>query len=217
MHTGKPLSFVRFLFMAMYRDRFREEVIAELMPPLTSDGRSRLWEHLGRRFTGLSYQEADKLSHTNKEFIVSLFPQAIHATLLPDDVAELIGQVGEGTKGVKKMLESVGFRYSWRIDPFDGGPHFHAATDDISLVRNSDQFRVAKEVVSAEEEQALLTRHPARGLSRYIVGVGNPKGSTRFRALVVGAQEDGDELRLSMQARKILKVRTHHELWAVPF
>ncbi|MCA9549227.1 MAG: arginine N-succinyltransferase [Myxococcales bacterium] len=214
---GKPLSFVRFLFMAMYRDRFREEVIAELMPPLTSDGRSRLWEHLGRRFTGLSYQEADKLSHTNKEFIVSLFPQAIHATLLPDDVAELIGQVGEDTKGVKKMLESVGFRYSWRIDPFDGGPHFHAATDDISLVRNSDQFRVAKEVVSAEEEQALLTRHPARGLSRYIVGVGNPKGSTRFRALVVGAQEDGDELRLSMQARKILKVRTHHELWAVPF
>lgn len=214
---GKPLSFVRFLFMAMYRERFREEVIAELMPPLTSDGRSRLWEHLGRRFTGLSYQEADKLSHTNKEFIVSLFPQAIHATLLPDDVAELIGQVGEDTKGVKKMLESVGFRYSWRIDPFDGGPHFHAATDDISLVRNSDQFRVAKEVVSAEEEQALLTRHPARGLSRYIVGVGNPKGSTRFRALVVGAQEDGDELRLSMQARKILKVRTHHELWAVPY
>jgi hypothetical protein len=108
--------------MAMYRGLFRDSVIAELMPPLLSDGRSRLWEHLGRRFTGLSYQEADKLSHDNKEFIISLFPQDIQASLLPDDVQELIGEVGEDTKGVKRMLENVGFEYSHRIDPFDGGP-----------------------------------------------------------------------------------------------
>ena len=214
---GKPLSFVRFLFMAMYRARFRDEVIAELMPPLTSDWRSRLWDHLGRRFTGLGYQEADKLSHTNKEFIVSLFPQAIHATLLPEDVSELSGQVGEDTKGVKRMLEAIGFRYSHRIDPFDGGPHFHAALDDISIVHNSERFRVAKELVDEGEEQEILRRRQVRHLSRYLVGVGAPEAPTKFRALVVGAHESGDELLLSSTARKLLKVRTNSEIWAVNF
>ncbi|MEL7372766.1 MAG: arginine N-succinyltransferase, partial [Myxococcota bacterium] len=116
---GKPLSFVRFVFMAMYRGRFRDEVIAELMPPLEPDGRSRLWEHIGRRFTDLDYQEADKLSQANKEFIISLFPMQMNATLLPEDVRALIGEVGENTRGVRRMLESIGFKYAERIDPFD--------------------------------------------------------------------------------------------------
>lgn len=214
---GKPLSFTRFLFMAMYRERFREEVIAELMPPLTSDGRSRLWDHLGRRFTGMGYQEADKLSHTNKEFIVSLFPQAIHATLLPEDVSELIGRVGEDTKGVRRMLESIGFRYSHRIDPFDGGPHYHASTDDISIVRNAEQYRVAKETVEEADEKEVLRRRHVRHMARYLVGVGRAEAPTKFRALVVGAHESGDELLLSTEARHLLKVRTNSEIWAVNF
>jgi len=49
---GKQLSFVRFLYMAMHRDRFRETVLAELMPPLSKGGKSPFWESFGRRFTG---------------------------------------------------------------------------------------------------------------------------------------------------------------------
>jgi arginine N-succinyltransferase len=41
------------------------------------------------------------------------------------------------------MLTEVGFAYAHRIDPFDGGPHFHAKTDDISLVRATRIGRVA--------------------------------------------------------------------------
>jgi arginine N-succinyltransferase len=212
---GKPLSFVRFLFMAMYRGHFRGTVIAELMPPLTSDGRSRLWEHLGKRFTGLSYQEADKLSHTNKEFIVSLFPQAIHATLLPDDVIELIGEVGEDTKGVKKMLEDVGFEYSHRIDPFDGGPHFEAKTDSIDIVRGTQRMRVSKTVVADEDETRFLAREEIEGLGRYLVAVGNKEAPFRFRALLVGARREGNELELTKRARQLLKVRTGQPVAAV--
>ena len=84
---------------------FRDEVLSELMPPLEADGTSLLWESLGRRFTGLTYQEADRLSQVNKEFIRTLFPQdPIYATLLPPHVQELIGEVGPETKGVEKML-----------------------------------------------------------------------------------------------------------------
>ena len=66
---GKLLFGVRFLYIALHRAMFRDDVLSELMPPLEPDGTSLLWEALGRKFTGLSYQEADRLSHENKEFI----------------------------------------------------------------------------------------------------------------------------------------------------
>ena len=81
---GRLLMSVRFLYIARHRAAFRDEVLSELMPPLEADGTSLLWESLGRRFTGLSYQEADRLSQDNKEFIRSLFPQdPLYASLLP--------------------------------------------------------------------------------------------------------------------------------------
>src|SRR5690348_17471513 len=126
---GKALSYVRFLFMRIHRSGFRDQVLSELLPPLETDGTSKLWEALGRRFTGLTYQEADLLSKDNKEFIHALFPDdPIHTELLPEDVQAAIGQVGPDTKAVEKMLRRIGFDYAGQIDPFDGGPHFVATT-----------------------------------------------------------------------------------------
>jgi arginine N-succinyltransferase len=141
---GRLLSYVRFLYIGLHRRLFCDEVLSELMPPLEPDGTSLLWEWLGRKFTGLSYQEADRLSQQNKEFIRALFPQdPLYATLLPRHVQDLIGQVGPETKGVEKMLREIGFSYAQRIDPFDGGPHFHADTDQIALVKAVARARIA--------------------------------------------------------------------------
>jgi arginine N-succinyltransferase len=142
---GRLLAYVRFMYMGLHPAAFCEEVVSELMPPLEPDGTSLLWEALGRRFTGLTYQEADALSRQNKEFIRALFPQdPLYATLLPTNVQELIGQVGPETKGVERMLRKAGFEYAQRIDPFDGGPHFHARTDEITHVRDTRRARVAE-------------------------------------------------------------------------
>lgn len=132
---GTLISYVRFLFIAMRRTDFRDEVLAELLPPLEPDGTSHLWDAVGRRFTGLTYREADHLSKQNKEFIKGLFPDQVHATLLSEQAQDVIGKVGPGTLGVQKMLSRIGFRYAERVDPFDGGPHFTARTDEITLVR----------------------------------------------------------------------------------
>src|SRR4029077_21157762 len=158
----------RFLYLARHRTVFRDEVLSELMPPLEPDGTSLLWESLGRRFTGLTYQEADRLSQANKEFIRTLFPQdPIYTTLLPPHVQELIGQVGKDTKGVEKMLREVGFAFAHRIDPFDGGPPLHARTDDITLARNTRSGRVA--VLPAAEGE------PPAGLRSFLVARERPE------------------------------------------
>src|SRR5262249_21345258 len=106
------------------------------LPPLEPDGRSHLWEAVGRRFTDMSYPEADLLSSENKDFIRDLFPRdPIYVNLLSSEAQAVIGQVGGQTKGGEEKLPRVGFKYVNRVDPFDGGPHFTAPTDEVTLVK----------------------------------------------------------------------------------
>lgn len=133
---GKQLSFVRFLYMAIHPERFKPVVHSELMPPFDKYGNSPLWEAVGRRFLNMNYIEADVLSRSNKEFILSLFPsENIYQTLLPMDARESIGKVGKETEPVKKMLEAIGFKYTYEVDPFDGGPHYRCPMKDIKPIK----------------------------------------------------------------------------------
>jgi len=133
---GKQLSFVRFLFMAIHPERFKPMIHSELMPPFDKNGKSPLWEAIGRRFMNMNYQEADVLSRNNKEFILSLFPsENIYQTLLPMEAREAIGKVGKETEPVKRMLESIGFKYTHEVDPFDGGPHFRCPLKEIKPIK----------------------------------------------------------------------------------
>ncbi|HRI71854.1 MAG TPA: arginine N-succinyltransferase, partial [Polyangium sp.] len=136
-----------------HRSLFQQEVLAELMPPLEPDGTSHLWEALGRRYTGLSYAEADRLSKKNKEFIKGLFPEGvIHATLMSEDARKVIGKTGLQTRGVEKLLRRIGFRYADRVDPFDGGPHYTARMDEISLISNTRRTKADRPFSPTEAE-----------------------------------------------------------------
>jgi arginine N-succinyltransferase len=208
---GRALAFVRFVYLARHRHLFRDLVLSELMPPLEPDGTSLLWESLGRKFTGLDYQEADRLSQQNKEFIRTLFPQdPIYVSLLPAHVQALIGQVGPDTKGVERLLREIGFSYANRIDPFDGGPHFSAKTDDITLVRATRVAHVGAAGAKSE------TTGPAR---RGLVARERPT-APRFAAVQApvapGPVEGGEVVVLSDDARRALGVAPGDELAVLP-
>ncbi len=203
---GKLLSYVRFVFIRMHRSVFRDHVLSELLPPLEADGTSLLWEHLGRHFTGLTYQEADLLSKDNKEFIHALFPDdPIHCELLPAEVRAIIGRVGPETRGVEKILRRIGFDYAGQIDPFDGGPHFTARTDDITLVRDSHQVRLVT-VDDADGERPWA-----------ILAVEHPEQRPGFRALTtrVRSMDDG-RLGVTSEVRSRLMVDDDELVWMVP-
>lgn len=160
---GRLLSLGRFLYIAAFRHRFRDRVLAELLPPLERGlhgrTRSRLWDALGSRFTNLTYAEADRLSAHDKEFIWRLFPtSAVHASLLPREVQDIIGQVGPETLGALRLLQSVGFADSNKVDPFDGGPHWEAATDEIKLVREAQWCRARAGAVDEEGVPGIVAR-----------------------------------------------------------
>ncbi|MDQ3297602.1 MAG: arginine N-succinyltransferase [Myxococcota bacterium] len=207
---GKALSYVRFLFMRMHRELFRDKVLSELLPPLEADGASKLWEALGRKFTGLSYQEADLLSKDNKEFIHALFPDdPIHTELLPDDVRALIGQVGPDTKAVETMLRRIGFDYAGQIDPFDGGPHFCAKTDDITLIKSAAELVVH---TVPDGDAAVTTIGAERPWAMLAVELDGQR--PRFRA--VGARVtplDNAAIGITDDVRRRLGVEDGQQVW----
>jgi arginine N-succinyltransferase len=161
---GKQISYVRFLYMALHPERFREQIHAELMPPFDQEGNSPLWEAIGRKFLNMGYHEADLLSRKSKEFITSLFPtENIYQTLLPAEARWAVGQVGKETLPVKRMLENIGFKYTQEVDPFDGGPHFRCPLKDIKLVKESFRapIKCAQKLVPAMKEG--LVSYPSLG------------------------------------------------------
>jgi arginine N-succinyltransferase len=186
----------------MHRELFRDRVLSELLPPLENDGTSKLWEALGRKFTGLTYQEADLLSKDNKEFIHALFPDdPIHTELLPDDVQAVIGVVGPETQAVEGMLRRIGFEYGGQIDPFDGGPHFVAKTDEITIVRNASEITV-KVVENADGERPWAVLAAEGGTKPQFRAVG--ARVIPLEAGVVGVPED---------VRKRLNVEDGQRVW----
>jgi arginine N-succinyltransferase len=195
---GKQISLVRFLYMAMHRNRFEERVLCELTPPLGADQHSDFWEALGRKFTGLPYQEADYLSRQNKEFIRSLFPEEdIYTSLLDAKARYVIGRVGPTTMPAKHLLESIGFKYLNQIDPFDGGPHFGAKVEDITLVKKCKSFEVADGKVNRFEPLAL-------------VGIDGPEG---FRAVQSTFEIKNGKAFLPDSTRALLDVTTGDKIY----
>ncbi|MCH2533177.1 MAG: arginine N-succinyltransferase [Bdellovibrionales bacterium] len=155
---GRLISLSRFVYIGMNQDRFEDELLAEMAPPLTDEGRSEFWEALGRRFTGMPYQEADALSQTNKEFIRSLFPEEdIYLCLLDPKARLVLGRVGPETGPALHMLESIGFKYKNEVDPFDGGPHYGVKKQDVSLIKKGSFYKYAEgEVESYEVHPGLV-------------------------------------------------------------
>ncbi len=132
---GRQLSYIRLQFIRRHPDRFQKDLIAELLPPLTPDGKSLFWEALGRKFTGMDYREADLLSRRDKGFVEKMFPrEEIPIDSLPKEVQEVIGVPGPGSAPAAKMLEAAGFRFLNQIDPFDGGPHYGARQKEVREV-----------------------------------------------------------------------------------
>ncbi|MBX3246835.1 MAG: arginine N-succinyltransferase [Myxococcales bacterium] len=199
---GLQISYVRFLFIAMRRSLFRDELLAELLPPLEPDGTSHLWEAVGRRFTDMTYRDADKLSKRNKEFIRGLFPEGdIYASLLSDEAQGVIGEVGPQTKGVEKMLRRIGFRYVQRIDPFDGGPHFTAPTAEVSLVQRAYVATAALGAPTSTRRALFATEH---------------ESSPWFRAIAAPFAPEDDRVTIDPEVAERLGLHEGAAVWVLP-
>ncbi|MFN8791164.1 MAG: arginine N-succinyltransferase [Bdellovibrionales bacterium] len=198
---GKQISLSRFLYMALNPDRFENRVLCELTPPLTDENRSEFWEALGRRFTGLNYNEADLLSQSNKEFIESLFPQEdIYLCLLDSKARVVLGRVGEHTKPAQHLLESIGFEYLDEVDPFDGGPHYGCDTANILPIKLGRKLEVTEAQDTQFNKRMLVANH-----------------QEDFKAVLVNCDIRDGQVVLPAKQKEILGVESGDMVFVAPF
>lgn len=145
LRPGRLLSFVRFHFIALYRHLFADRILAEMMAPVSDEGDNVFWDHFGRKFVPVKYAEADRFCQHNRGFIPELLPKdEIYLTLFPLEVQNMVGVVSRETIPARRLLESLGFRYRNFIDPFDGGPHLDAPTEQVTLVKSTKPGTLGK-------------------------------------------------------------------------
>ena len=203
---GKLLSWGRFAFVGRHPDAFEEQLLAEMRASLDPEGRNAFWEVFGKRFTGMTYDEADRRSAHDKQFILDLFPDTpFYASLLPPRVAAELGQVHRETLPAVRLLERAGFRWIGEIDPFDAGPFYGAATREVIPVRDTLAC-----VVSFDE-----LRMPDGDAARRCI-VAAEGGAHGFRAVVSNAKRIGDKVALPKDACDRLGVEPGDPITTTP-
>lgn len=200
---GRLLSFARFHWMAMQRAVFADRVLAEMMGPVSEEGDNVFWDHFGRKFIPVRFGEADRFCQHNRGFISELLPkEEIYLSLFPLEVQNQIGVVGRETLPALRLLESLGFKNRGFVDPFDGGPHLDAPTDEIPLVSRTRRMPAGKAAdASRRSVRAILSSFDREG---------------EFRCTEDRVELLPDSVRLSPEAMELLRVKSGGDVGVTP-
>lgn len=128
----------RYLFIAAHRAWFGRRVMAELRGWQDTEGRSPVWEAIGRHFYDMDFSEADRTgAMSGNQFIADLGPRyPLYLSLLPPAAQAAFGRPHDDGKPAFDMLIAEGFHAGDYVDIFDGGPTVYADIDAVRTIRD---------------------------------------------------------------------------------
>ncbi|ESZ87905.1 MAG: arginine N-succinyltransferase [Blastomonas sp. CACIA14H2] len=134
---GRLMARSRYMFIAQHRDWFGARVMAELRGYQDGNGRSPVWDALGRHFYDMEFHEADRTGAIQgNQFIADLGPRyPIYISMLPEAAQAALGRPHDDGRAAHAMLLDEGFRDDGYVDIFDGGPTLVAPIDAVRTVR----------------------------------------------------------------------------------
>ncbi|MCT4706254.1 arginine N-succinyltransferase [Enterobacteriaceae bacterium H11S18] len=193
--NGYLLSKSRFLFMAAFRERFNEKVVAEMRGVIDEQGHSPFWESLGNRFFSMEFSRADYLCGTGqKAFIAELMPKhPIYTDFLSPEAQAVIGEVHPQTAPARAVLEAEGFRYRNYVDIFDGGPTLECDIDRVRAIRKSRMTEVVIGQPATDDLPVCLVAN---------------ENYHNFRAMLIKANPKGDRLIIDAATAEALNCST---------
>ena len=138
--VGKLAAKARYLFIAAHRDWFGQKVMAELRGYQDENGRSPVWEGIGRHFYEMEFSEADRTGAlTGNQFIADLGPRyPLYISMLPEAAQQALGRPHNDGRPALRMLLNEGFINGDYVDIFDGGPTLFAEIDSVHSIRDCE-------------------------------------------------------------------------------
>jgi arginine N-succinyltransferase len=200
--AGRLVAKSRYLLMAGAPERFGQLVIAELRGVVDANGHSPFWEAVGRQFFRMDFNEADRLSAMDYQFISDLLPtHPIYMDLLPESARNVVGVAHPEGAAARRLLEAEGFRHRGLVDVFDAGPVMTALKERIRTYRKSMRVRV---------------RIVETALAGAVTGIAATERLPDFRSCFARLSIDGDEARIDEATARALDLATGDvaRIWA---
>ncbi|GJL82725.1 MAG: arginine N-succinyltransferase [marine bacterium B5-7] len=202
--NGSFVSRARYLLLAGLRERFADIVIAEMRGWQNSAGNSPFWEHLGKKFFGLAFENADYMNAVSgTQFISDLMPRyPVYVDLLPETAQAVIGKPHKDSAKAMSLLVREGFHFADYVDIFDGGPTVQCRTDDIhsvQAVRVHEVTRIENDTCLANDDAYILANDRM----------------DNYRIVRQRARIDGDRIILGAGASEALDVSTGDQISAL--
>ena len=134
------------MFMAAFRDKFNDKVVAEMRGVIDEHGYSPFWQSLGKRFFSMDFSRADFLCGTGqKAFIAELMPKhPIYTHFLSRKPGTSSVRYIRKPRLPARCWRKKVFAYRNYIDIFDGGPTLECDIDRVRAIRKSRLVEVAE-------------------------------------------------------------------------
>jgi arginine N-succinyltransferase len=183
---GVLLARSRYLFIRLHRERFADEVLAELRGVMDEAGGSPFWDAIAGRFFGMNFQDADAFNAAHgTRFIADLMPKTpIYTALLPESARAIMSVPHPTGRAAMRMLEQEGFSADGYIDFFAGGPTMSAKTDEIHTIRDARELVLTGIDDGAEGKRMMLAAGQRKSFACGYghVAIGDDGGATLHAA-----------------------------------
>jgi len=160
----------RLLFMNAFANRFANEWMAVLPGIADANGRAPFWEHVGRKFFGMNYNQVEYYNGTrNKSFVAELMPHyPLYVPLINEEAQAVIGQVHQDAELQYQLLNDQGFEPDKYVEIFDSGPILTAPHNALALCLNMKTGSVVGKTLHADTKQYLIGFQAAKGFCAFI-------------------------------------------------
>jgi len=161
--------------------------MADIRGWVNDAGQSPFWNGLTSKFISMSFDEADRMSNIDGDFLNDLMPSLpIMMNTLPPDVKVCSGRPHEQSQGALKLLLDVGFEHTDYCDVFDGGPSIRAKLDR-TLIGQTAQKHTAE--FAADHDKPIL--HFRGQADKFVASLGPNDNDmvNKFRRLSLNASD----------------------------
>ena len=161
---GSLLSLARFKFMALWPERFDDNVVAEIRGKVDKEDNSIFWIYFSRHFFDEDIFNNNEISYIDNSFITESIPK--HPFLvspLNKSAQRIIGMPNKNAFPAFKMMKSQNFKANGLVDIIDAGPCLECRLDDIKIIKTNKSVKIKSFGLPKKQYSGLISNTDLKG------------------------------------------------------